>query len=37
MNSGKTVFAQLMEFLPTYEFHRCIERYRGDYKIKTFS
>ncbi len=37
MNSGKTVFAQLMEFLPTYEFHRCIERYRGDYKVKTFS
>ena len=37
MNSGKTVFAQLMEFLPTYEFHRCVQRYRGDYKIKTFS
>jgi Transposase DDE domain/Domain of unknown function (DUF4372) len=37
MNSGKTVFAQLMDFLPTYEFHRCVECYRGDYKVKTFS
>ena len=37
MNSGKTVFAQLMDFLPTYEFHQCVERYRGDYKVKTFS
>ena len=37
MNSGKTVFAQLMDFLPAYEFQRCVERYRGSYKIKTFS
>jgi hypothetical protein len=37
MNSGKTVFAQLMDFLPAYEFYRCVERYRGDYKVKTFS
>ena len=29
MNSGKTVFAQLMDFLPAYEFHQCVERYRG--------
>ena len=37
MNSGKTVFAQLMDFLPTYEFHQCVERYGGEYKVKTFS
>jgi hypothetical protein len=37
MNSGKTVFAQLMDFLPIYEFRQCVERYRGDYKVKTFS
>ncbi len=37
MNSGKTVFAQLMDFLPAYEFHQCVERYRGAYKVKTFS
>ena len=37
MNSGKTVLAQLMDFLPTYEFHQCVERYGGAYKVKTFS
>jgi hypothetical protein len=31
------VFAQLMEFLPLPEFRRCVERYRGDYKVQHFS
>jgi len=37
MNSGKTVFAQLMEFIPLYEFRQCVNRYKGNYKIKSFS
>ena len=37
MNSGQTVFSQLMDFLPQHEFHRCVERYRGHYKVKSFS
>ncbi len=37
MNSEKTVFSQLMDFLPTYEFRRCVERYNGNYKVKSFS
>lgn len=37
MNTGRTVFAQLMEFLPLEEFRRCVDRYRGDYKIQHFS
>ncbi len=37
MNIGKTVFSQLMEFLPPYEFQKCVERYRGNYKILSFS
>jgi len=37
MNAGRTVFAQLMEFLPLPEFRRCVERYRGDYKVQHFS
>ena len=37
MNSGKTIFAQLMEFLPEYEFRKCVKRYNGNYKIKSFS
>ena len=37
MNSGRTVFAQLLDHLPSYEFQKCVTRYRGDYKQKTFS
>jgi hypothetical protein len=37
MNSGKTIFSQTMDFLPTYEFRQCVERYNGNYKIKSFS
>jgi hypothetical protein len=38
MNSGKTIFAQLMDFIPsTYQFRRCVERYHGHYKVKSFS
>lgn len=37
MNSGRTVFAQLIEHLPHKEFHKCVARYRGDYYAKNFS
>ena len=37
MHIGKTVFSQLMEFLPQYEFQKCVERYQGSYKIQSFS
>jgi len=37
MNIGKTVFAQLMDFVPAHEFRRCVERYSGDYKTSSFS
>jgi Domain of unknown function (DUF4372) len=37
MNSGRTVFAQLMDLLPLAEFRRCVERYRSDYKVQSFS
>ncbi len=37
MNSGKTIFSQLMDLLPSYEFRRCVECYDGNYKIKSFS
>jgi hypothetical protein len=37
MNSGKTVFAQLLEHFPYYEFSKCVNRYQGDYKVKSFS
>ena len=37
MNTGRTVFSQLMDFLPAYEFQKCVSRYRGDHKIQNFS
>jgi len=38
MNSGKTIFAQLIDFIPSaYQFRCCVERYNGHYKVKSFS
>jgi hypothetical protein len=37
MNTGSTVFSQLMELLPLRKFHVCVERYQGNYKVKSFS
>jgi hypothetical protein len=37
MNSGKSVFAQLIQYLPRYEFNQCVLRYRGNYKVRSFS
>lgn len=37
MNAGKTVIAQLMDFLPMYEFRHCVNRYRGNHKVISFS
>ena len=37
MYCGKMLFAQVMEFLPMHEFHKCVERYQGHYKVKSFS
>jgi len=37
MNSGKTIFAQLMDFLPPYEFRRCVDRYNCNHKVISFS
>lgn len=37
MHSGKTVFKQLLQFLPRYEFNLCVSRYRGEHWVKKFS
>ena len=36
MYEGKMVFAQLMELVPWRRFQTCVDRYRGDRKIKSF-
>jgi transposase len=37
MNSGSTIFSQLVGFLSHYEFQKCVSRYDGDHKVKSFS
>jgi Domain of unknown function (DUF4372)/Transposase DDE domain len=36
MNQGKYVFSQLIEFLSHNDFNRCVTKYHGNYKVKTF-
>jgi len=37
MYAGKLIFAQLTDLIHPEQFHRCVRRYHGDYKVKTFS
>lgn len=36
MNTGRTLFSQLIDFLPMRRFRTCVERYRGDHKAQSF-
>jgi Transposase DDE domain/Domain of unknown function (DUF4372) len=37
VNSGRTVFSQLLDLLPRYEFNQCVRRYRAVYRTRRFS
>ncbi len=37
MNLGKTMFAQLMEFVPWTSFARIVARYGGDHRVRSLS
>ena len=37
MNSGQMIFAQVMDVMPLKTFHRCVERYQGDFSVKRFN
>jgi len=37
MHSGRLIFSQIMDFLPMYEFQKCVRRYRGNCKVQSFS
>jgi len=34
MNEGRTVFAQLLDCLPKYEFDKCVARYHGNRRVR---
>ena len=37
MHVGRTVFSQLLDFFPKKQFDKCVRRYRGNHRVKTFS
>jgi transposase len=37
MNKGSTVFAQVLDFLPMHQFRRCVDRYQGNYRVRSFT
>jgi len=37
MHTGKLVFSQIIDYLPLYTFRKCVNRYQGHYKVKSFS
>jgi len=37
MFAGKFVFSQVMDFMPLHTFRRCVAKYHGDYKVRSFS
>jgi hypothetical protein len=37
MHTGRTVFSQLLDFLPKHQFDVCVRRYRGNHRVRTFS
>ncbi len=37
MNIGATVFSQIIDHLPMHTFRRCVQQYRGNHHIRSFS
>ena len=37
MNHGRIVFSQIMDYFPQRRFKSCVDRYRGDHRVRSFS
>jgi len=37
MNEGKTIFSQIMNFVPKRYFDKTVSQYKGNYNVRTFS
>ena len=37
MYKGQTVFSQIMDFLPIKKFRRCVDRYNGNFRVRSFT
>jgi hypothetical protein len=37
MNQGKTIFSQIIDFLSKHQFRQCVNRYNGNYRVRSFT
>ena len=37
MYQGQTIFSQVMSFLPQKKFRQCVNRYNGNYRVRSFT
>ena len=37
MNKGQTVLIEIMSYLPRHSFRKCVNKYQGNYKVRSFS
>ncbi len=37
MNQGKTIFSQILDFLSKHKFRQCVDRYNGNYRVRSFT
>ncbi|MGC9385267.1 MAG: IS4 family transposase, partial [Kosmotogaceae bacterium] len=37
MHQGRTIFSQIIDFMPRYEFDKFVKKYDGNYRCRTFS
>ena len=37
MNTDRTVFSQVIDFVPLHVFRKCVRRYHGNFKVRKFS
>ena len=37
MNQGQTVLSQIIAFISKYEFDKCVKRYKGNHRVRSFT
>lgn len=37
MNTGRTILSQLLDFASRYEFDKCVDKYKGNYRVRSFT
>lgn len=37
MNSGRTVLSQVFDFVSHYQFDKCVNKYQGNYRVRSFT